>query len=437
MKKKAFYILFIVAILLLAMTLSLGTLIFGPSRPGANEQLSKKPVLIQGDGSWNPDFLGDVMTWFSDHFFLRQELISLDNWISAKLFRTSGSDSVILGENGWLYYADTLPDYSYTNGDAHVYEAAKNLALMAEYCRENGKEFLFALAPNKNSLYPENMPQWIYEDGKSNRSLLFGMLEREGIPYVDLFAAFRGEDEVLYFAHDSHWNSKGAALGADLINAAFGKQTGYYGSAFTPGEAHQGDLYSMLYPAFRDGELDPGYSGELNFSYTGSGKSPDSITLETASEGTGRLLAYRDSFGNLLYPYLADSYGEAYFSRSTVYDLTREADFVLIELVERNMEYLATYIPVMPSPAREIDMGNKAEGTAALTRTKGKAPEGCVQWKGTLELRAEEVYVICGGTAYEAFLLQDGGFGVNVPEGAAPEAVVYQSGGERKLLTVQ
>ena len=45
--------------------------------------------------------------------------------------------------------------------------------------------------------------------------------------------------------------------------------------------------------------------------------------------------------------------------------------------------------------------------------------------------------MICGGTAYEAFLLQDGGFGVNVPEGAAPEAVVYQSGGERKLLTVQ
>ena len=49
---------------------------------------------------------------------------------------------------------------------------------------------------------------------------LHGLLDQLKVAYVDLFAAFSQVDETLYFAHDSHWNSKGAALGADLINRA-------------------------------------------------------------------------------------------------------------------------------------------------------------------------------------------------------------------------
>ena len=45
------------------------------------------------------------------------------------------------------------------------------------------------------------------------------------------------------------------------------------------------------------------------------------------------------------------------------------------------------------------------------------------------------VYVICGGTAYEALLHSDGGFTVYVPESAEPEGVVYAAGGEYKLFS--
>lgn len=438
--KKTFYISFTAAVLLLALVLSGGTLVFGPSGAGANEQLSQKPELIRADGSWNQEFLGDAMVWFSDHFFLRQELISLNNWISAKVFGTSGSDSVILGKNGWLYYADTLEDYTGAAPmtDAEIWAAANNLALMAEYCRENGREFLFVVAPNKNSLYPEHMPSRFLRGQESNRSRLFLLLEEMDVSVGDLYAAFAEKDEVLYFAHDSHWNSKGAALGADVINGAFGKDTDYYQQAFEAMASHEGDLYTMVYPAFRDREENPVYPGELSFTYTGPGKSPDSITLETAGSGTGMLLAYRDSFGNLLYPYLADSYRQARFSRSTVYDLTPEADYVLIELVERNLEYLIRYIPVMPSPVRELPVEQGLDGYTVLETGKGKAPEGFIQLKGTLAESAEgQVYVLCGGLAYEAFLMKNGGFAVNVPEGTEAEAVYYTVGGEGRLLAIQ
>ena len=439
MKKNPLSYWFVAAILLVSITLGLGTLIFGPSKAGANEQLSRKPKLVEQDGSWNPNFLSDCATWFSDHFFLRQELISLDNLISAKIFETSGSDSVVLGKNGWLYYADTLDDYAYTNpmSSQELFAAANNLAMMAEYCEEKGSRFLFALTPNKNSLYPENMPDQFVESQSSNRIFLFEQLDAKAVPYVNLFTRFSTEEEILYFAHDSHWNSKGAALGADLINAGFGIRSGYYQGDFSKAQPHQGDLYSMLYPAFRDREQDPVYAPGLAFTYTGNGKSPDSITLETAGTGEGTLLAYRDSFGNLLYPYLADTFAQAVFSRSTVYDLTGEADFVLIQLVERNLPYLITYVPGVPSPVRDVSIRERLDGKITLS-AGGKAPAGCIQLKGKLpEINTGSVFVIGGGIAYEAFLLKDGGFVVNIPEGAKAENVVYNTAGGQKLLAVQ
>ena len=134
--KKVFSLIFVAAFLLLSVTLSLGILVAGPSEAGANEVLSKDPALFDKEGNFNTNILSDVSAWINDHFFLRQELISVNNAMTATLFQTSGEDSVILGKDGWLYYGSTLDDYTGLNGmtEQELYAAAKNLALMAEYC---------------------------------------------------------------------------------------------------------------------------------------------------------------------------------------------------------------------------------------------------------------------------------------------------------------
>ncbi len=431
MKKRVFTV-FLAVILGISLVLPVGTVIAGPSKAGANEQLSKAPKLLES-GRWNPDFLADAAAWYADHFFLRQELISSYNWLSAKTFGVSGSDKVILGKKGWLYYADTLGDYT---GEKRLsaYELsaiAGNLQLMAEYVQGQGGKFLFVPTPNKNSLYPENMPESILP-GERPWEQLKNKLDSLDVPYLDLFAAFGSEDEILYFSHDSHWNSRGAALAADGINAALGVESAWFYGDFQ-NKVHQGDLYSMLYPAFADSEEDPS-PGKLAFTHTGSGKTPDSITIGTQGQGTDSLLVYRDSFGNLLYPYLADTWGEAEFSRSTVYDLTKAADATVIQLVERNLMYLATYVPVMPAPAESISLPDKAAGTVEVTASQGKAPQGHTQWKGQLPEAAEKAYILAEGTAYRAFLLKDHGFGANLPEGAVPEGVYYTTGNTEVFL---
>ena len=432
--KKVFSLIFVAAFLLLSVTLSLGILVAGPSEAGANEVLSKDPAIFDKEGNFNTNILSDVSAWINDHFFLRQELISVNNAMTATLFQTSGEDSVILGKNGWLYYGSTLDDYTGLNGmtEQELYAAAKNIALMAEYCENQDRDFRFMIAPNKNSLYPQFMPDYGVKADIHDAHRLHGLLSDMDVPYIDLFAVI-GDASVtavspLYFAHDSHWNDMGAALAADTINAQFGVESSYYESSnFKYPYNHSGDLFEMVYPAFQDGEDSWLWCGPLEFEYTSKATRPDSITLTTASEKDGSLLVYRDSFGNLLYPFLADSYGTVRFSRSTSYDLTYESDFVLIELVERNLDYLITYIPVMESPVREIAAVEETVGTAEATlQEKAKAPEGLKQWKGTLPATPDAgsaIYVSCGGTVYEAFCLKDNGFAVYLPEGKQPSAV--------------
>lgn len=422
--KKTANILFIAVFLGLCLVLSLGMLIAGPSQAGANERLADAPQLMTQDGV-NADFLSDLADWVNDRFFLRQELISLEHWLTANLLGTSGDDGVILGTEGWLYYADTLADYTGTDPmtERELYSAAKNLSLMAGYCRERGSAFLFVIAPNKNSLYDENMPDYGVTADISNARRLLTLLEAVEVDTVDLFTAFQNEDEVLYFAHDSHWNSQGAALGADQINAAFGVESRFYSAKFNESVPHDGDLYAMLYPAFADPETDPVYSGVLSYTITSAATKADAITLTTESDADVSLLAYRDSFGNLLYPYLASSYGTAKFSRATAYDLTEAADCVLIELVERNLRYLIQYVPVMTSPQQAVQIPETVAGSVAVT-TKERGGFTLVTGAVPDVDETSPVYVLCGGTAYEAFCLADNGFAVNLPEGSAAEGVI-------------
>ena len=136
-----------------------GMLLAGPSDAVSNERLAAKPRLMRG-GKLNPDFLSETADYFAGHFYLRPALLTANSTVQAAVFRESASEDVVLGDGGWLFYADTLEDFQGTNpmtGRA-LFCAARNLALLQEYCAQQGTKFLFVCAPNKNTSYPEYMP---------------------------------------------------------------------------------------------------------------------------------------------------------------------------------------------------------------------------------------------------------------------------------------
>ena len=432
MKGKKLDLLFLCLCAALCLVLSLGTALFGPSQARANEILAAAPKLKSADGL-NTGFLSDVSDWLSDRFFLRQELVTVHNRALTALGGGAAND-VIAGKDGWLYYAPTLDDYTGVGAmnASELAAAARNLSLMRQSLAEKGVGFLFVPVPNKNSLYDAAMPSCGEKAAEHDAERLLRLLEAEGVPCADLFSAFRAQPETLYFAHDSHWNSRGAALAADEIDRCLGRESDYFSADFSGKTAHAGDLYEMRYPAGTDGETDLVYGGTLDYVREGTDTRPDAITINTSGGGEGTLLMFRDSFGNSLYPYLADSFGSARFSRATAYDLTLAgklgADCVVVELVERNLRYLLRFTPLTPAPVREEPPYAASDGGAvALTvSAPGQAPEGCSLFRGTLpaELAGARVLLCAGGAAREAFTDGAGGFSAWLPSDFSPESVL-------------
>ena len=109
--KKTWSYLYIFAALLLLLTPSLGMALFGASGEAANEHLSPPPSLRTREGGFNPQVLNESADYLADHFALRQEMVTLWGALNATL-GSSAQEQVILGREGWLYYAPTLADYT-------------------------------------------------------------------------------------------------------------------------------------------------------------------------------------------------------------------------------------------------------------------------------------------------------------------------------------
>ena len=416
MKKRRIDILFILLFLVLCLIPSLGILVFGESDAAANEILSSRPSAQNRDGSFNTELLSDFSDYIADRFAFRQEMVTAWSAINAKVFSASVEEQVILGSDGWLYYRETLDDYLGKGmSDEELEYAAKNLALMQEYVESQGAAFVFTIAPNKNSLYPEHMPSF-YPNGhdSANAERLPGLLEQYGVNYVDLFGVFRNED-VLYFSTDSHWNSQGAALAADHILSGLGMESSYCSGSFTNPVSHRGDLYEMLYPAGTMTEPDLQLSSGFSYRCENDPNGGNAITIKTTAEGReGTLICWRDSFGISLYPYLAEKFGSATFSRASAYDLSQiealGADTVIIELVERNLAQLITASPVFAAPERQLSIGAEGEGRITVSVTAPKDEGGLAHITGEIPRGAMDagtgIYLSVGDQFFEACVLR-------------------------------
>ena len=167
-----------------------------------------KPVT---DGKLNFGFFDEFDSYFSEHFAFRQKLVTADGKLKAAVFGTSPNTDVIVGRDGWLYYGETANDFLNINtlSERGAGNIRHNLQLFHDYCEECGADFVFTVAPNKNSLYPEHMPlNYIESDNKGNYELLSGQLS-DADWFCDLKAALLAADSniPLYHKEDTHWNN--------------------------------------------------------------------------------------------------------------------------------------------------------------------------------------------------------------------------------------
>lgn len=478
MKKKTLYILFTALFIGICLVPAVGMLVFGESEAAANEILAGKPSLTDPEGNFNEDFTQEATDYIADRFAGRQEFITAYAKLQAIFFRESASPKVILGKDGWLFFADTLDDYLHrdTLSDREIFGIARTLEMMQEYADAQGADFVFTVAPNKNSLSAN--ASYMPRVGKAfdevkNLDKLEKALGQYEVNYVPLRETL--DETGLYHRLDSHWNRLGAAKAFGTIMECLHREAVDWSSE--PHQVvkdHRGDLYEMLYPAGKEldenmrfdrsfrfrylssQEMEPFVSPAEGLTAYGSEDAPpvDKQLLETVcSEGIGTLLMFRDSFGNALHPFFGEAFERAAFSRQMPYRLDwlepGTVNVLAVEIVERNLGDLSTMAPIMPAPAADpgIDPVEDPDREVTIQMEPCMEMPGFFRVSGTYDpegIRADtRIYVGTETDLYEAFPAgidqterSYGCFTVYLPEEAVQNGVLSVIiEGERDWLT--
>ncbi|MBR1483534.1 MAG: hypothetical protein IJ598_11285 [Ruminococcus sp.] len=339
---------------------SLGMLFNPTDKPIGNERATALPSFTDKDGKANLNYFSDLGGYFEKHFAFRPQMIQADAEIQSGVFRSSNIDTVLVGSDDWLYYTSSSDDFLGRNtlSKGEISGVVHNLGLIQSFAQAQNVNFLFSVAPNKNTLYPDHMP-YTYSAKVSdthNRDLLHEALRDSGVHYCNLFEPLAAQNETLYFERDSHWNNKGALLAYNTMLDQLGKaHEDFSGTEVVREKSFTGDLAKMLFPVESEPEYDYNYGAQQLYTYVTDTKSVEDTLIRTQSDAQGTLYMYRDSFGNALVPFFATAYGQATFTKSFPMNIRQglaenKPDTFVMELVERNIPWLLTMPPMMPAP---------------------------------------------------------------------------------------
>ena len=169
-------------------------------------------------------FPASVDAYLEDHFGFRSALVTAYNFTLTKI-GASPSKKVITGKAGWLYYAeeDMVAQYSgeslFENDEAAQWVQA--MAARKSWLAERRIEFIIAVAPNKMTIYPEYLPDWITKVNERTRldQLMSEIVQTPVIDLLDLRPGLLAakNNQAVYYQTDSHWNDRGAFIGYESI----------------------------------------------------------------------------------------------------------------------------------------------------------------------------------------------------------------------------
>lgn len=168
--------------------------------------------------------------YYNDHLPFRNQLIRFDSGLKYTVFQSSTNQNVIKGKDGWLFYnsyADDNPIESYKGMNLFTQEElvqiADNLLHTEQELDKQGTEFVLFIAPNKERIYAEKLPDYYGAPAAYYRTKqLVDYLREETdlqivYPYEELMQAKENGEQQLYYRLDTHWNFIGGYVGSQTL----------------------------------------------------------------------------------------------------------------------------------------------------------------------------------------------------------------------------
>lgn len=208
-------------------------------------------------------FLSAWNAYANERFGGREILIHWNNLLQVKLLKVSPMETLLLGRDGWLFLNGPHPEMDYFRANKPFSEdelARWRRALLQRHIwlERQGIHFLYVIAPNKSTIYPEKVPTRIHRAATRLEQLLDYLQHRplpEGFSFVDLRKTLRAAKSQypVYGKIDSHWNSFGALLAANKIMRVLSRfyplhppELEDFAVSLEPGAGPRGDLAAML-----------------------------------------------------------------------------------------------------------------------------------------------------------------------------------------------
>ena len=419
--RKALLIIFAALFMGLCLLPSAGLLLGYQGENYENRPLARLPKLIERDGL-NLEYPQEFDDYYQDHFGFREEMVTAFHRSTVSALNDTLNEDVIVGENNMLYYAETLDDYLGINAlsDYDIQRIARILRIQQDYVKASGAEFAFAIAPNKNTIYPEYMPERLQPTGAfSNRERLTAALMELQVEQISLdFELMARKDEgigMLYHYHDTHWNQRGAMIGYNAIMARLfpeAEYQTYQGLSAKPLAGWAGDLHYFLFPASEGNMEYPDYG--IPFDYDTDPQAPGrTTTIGTTSKANDKsLLLYRDSFGDGLLPFLSANLGRVLYDAEFPYNYASMAaespDAVAIELVERNIPNLILKAPAMPALSAPFDGEGERVSFAVTEYRRNGSTVLCGKFDAAgYDPMKQRILLTDGQVCFEAFPITD------------------------------
>lgn len=330
--------------------------------PVENRLLAKSPQL-QGLKQTQV-FLAGVENYFNDHFGFRKRLIRWNHHWKRQLFHDSGSQEVLLGREGWMFYSGCQMvehcrrEMAWTPQELEHWRQL--IEMRRDWLQERGIKYLFVLAPDKHSVYPEYLPEWLQPGSKPSKveQLVDYMKAHSTVEMLDLRPSLiqAKQSRVDYLTTDTHWNLFGGFVAYRAMLEALGGQLP--GLAPLPPDVYEwklvshpgGDLATLMgnkeaYPekqAVQPAALRPLPQFEVlydsaRFPHPGAAEFAPRYTFN--DKASGKAIFFRDSFANSWFAYLGQHFKEVIYIWHYEWDrslIEREKpDVVIDEMVER------------------------------------------------------------------------------------------------------
>lgn len=269
------------------------------------------------------------------------------------------------GKDNWLYlgnsYDDSVEKLKLVNPPTvdNIDMVSKEIMDIVSNANKSNIEVAFIMGPNKESIYPEFLPETLVPSETKYSSFFLNRLrENPNLtvydPTADLIKS-KDKEGLLYWKTDTHWNNKGAFIAYSGLTKALSLPTSQV--TFKQGTVHKGDLIDISklesFPLSTADDWDIQWEEEFisqerkvfNEHESAFG-SPSIVTTQNALTQK-YVWVIGDSFSASLKPYLNSTFKEVYYvghwsekleTLSKELDNTsRKPDVIIIERVERSL----------------------------------------------------------------------------------------------------